>query len=232
MLAVTDITAAYDKVPVLNGLNLHVRPGEVLALLGRNGVGKTTLLRAIMGLLRTSHGRITLDDERLDGVASHRIARLGVALVPQGRGILPKLTVLENLRVGERAAAGRGPAPLEQILVRFPALKDRLKQLSGTLSGGQQQQLAIARALASRPRVMLLDEPTEGIQPNIVHDLKATINNLIQEANLAVLLVEQNIDFALQIATRCMVMEKGRIVHESDPAALKNDADLKRYLAI
>jgi urea transport system ATP-binding protein len=152
--------------------------------------------------------------------------------VPQGRGILSKLSVRENLLVGQRAAAGRGPMPIEEILARFPALKDRMNQSSGTLSGGQQQQLAIARALAGFPRVMLLDEPTEGIQPNVVHDLAQTIVGLIRETNLSVLLVEQNIDFALQIAKHCMVMEKGRIVHESDPAALRNEAVLKRYLAI
>jgi urea ABC transporter ATP-binding protein UrtE len=232
MLAITDVTAAYDKVPVLNGLNLQLAPGEVLALLGRNGVGKTTLLRTIMGLLPTSRGSITLDNTRLDGAPSHKIARLGVVLVPQGRGILSKLSVRENLVVGERAAAARGPMPREEILARFPALKDRMNQLGGTLSGGQQQQLAIARALSARPRVMLLDEPTEGIQPNVVQDLAETILTLIRESELSVLLVEQNIDFALQIAKRCMVMEKGRIVHESDPAALRNDAVLKRYLAI
>jgi urea ABC transporter ATP-binding protein UrtE len=232
MLAITDVTAAYDKVHVLNGLNLQLAPGEVLALLGRNGVGKTTLLRTIMGLLPASRGSITLDSTRLDGAPSHKIARLGVVLVPQGRGILSKLSVRENLVVGERAAAARGPMPREEILARFPALKDRMNQLGGTLSGGQQQQLAIARALSARPRVMLLDEPTEGIQPNVVQDLAETILTLIRESELSVLLVEQNIDFALQIAKRCMVMEKGRIVHESEPAALRNDAVLKRYLAI
>ncbi len=232
MLALSDVTAAYDQVPVLNGLSLELKGGEVLALLGRNGVGKTTLLRTIMGLLPRSSGSIALDDTRLDGVPSHMIARLGVVLVPQGRGILPKLSVRENLVVGGRAAATRGPMPLHEILGRFPALKDRMNQLGGTLSGGQQQQLAIARALSARPRVMLLDEPTEGIQPNLVQDLAQTVLQLVRETELSVLLVEQNIDFAMQLATRCMVMEKGRIVHEGDPTELRDDMVLKRYLAI
>jgi urea ABC transporter ATP-binding protein UrtE len=232
MLALSDVTAAYDQVPVLNGLSLELKRGEVLALLGRNGVGKTTLLRTIMGLLPRSSGSIALDDTRLDGVPSHMIARLGVVLVPQGRGILPKLSVRENLVVGGRAAATREPMPLREILDRFPALKDRMNQLGGTLSGGQQQQLAIARALSARPRVMLLDEPTEGIQPNVVQDLAQTVLKLVRDTQLSVLLVEQNIDFAMQLATRCMVMEKGRIVHEGDATELRNDMVLKRYLAI
>jgi ABC-type branched-subunit amino acid transport system ATPase component len=136
MLGLSNVTAAYDQVPVLNGLSLELKRGEVLALLGRNGVGKTTLLRTIMGLLTRSSGSIALDDTRLDGVPSHMIARLGVVLVPQGRGILPKLSVRENLVVGGRAAATRGPMPLHEILDRFPALKDRMNQLGCTLSGG------------------------------------------------------------------------------------------------
>jgi urea ABC transporter ATP-binding protein UrtE len=232
MLALSNVTAAYDQVPVLNGLSLELKRGEVLALLGRNGVGKTTLLRTIMGLLPRSSGSIALDDTRLDGVPSHMIARLGVVLVPQGRGILPKLSVRENLVVGGRAAATRGPMPLREILDRFPALKDRMNQLGGTLSGGQQQQLAIARALSARPRIMLLDEPTEGIQPNVVQDLAHTVLKLVRDTQLSVLLVEQNIDFAMQLATRCMVMEKGRIVHEGDATELRDDMILKRYLAI
>ena len=232
MLSITRLTAGYGSIPVLTGVDIEVAKGEVLALLGRNGVGKTTLLRAVAGLLAAASGRIALEGVALNGLPAHAIARLGVALVPQGRGILAKLSVRENLVVGGRAAAKRMPVPLEEILARFPILRDRLDQPGGTLSGGQQQQLAIARALAARPTVMLLDEPTEGIQPNVVHDLAALIATLTRETGLAVLLVEQNIDFALHTASRCVVMEKGRIVHEGSPDQLSSDALLKRYLAI
>lgn len=156
MLQVTELTAAYGSVPVLNGVSLDVAKGEVLALLGRNGVGKTTLLRCVTGLLPPLGGRVLLDDAPLTGLPTHAISRAGVALVPQGRGILAKLSVRENLVVGGRAAGRRGPVPLEETLALFPALRDRLGQAGGTLSGGQQQQLAIARALAARPTVMLL----------------------------------------------------------------------------
>jgi urea ABC transporter ATP-binding protein UrtE len=232
MLAINDLTAAYGTVPVLNGVSLNVAQGEVLALLGRNGVGKTTLLRTVTGLLPTLAGSVSLNGKPLSGLSTHTISRLGVALVPQGRGILAKLSVRENLMVGGRAAAKRDPVPMAEIVARFPILADRLEQPGGTLSGGQQQQLAIARALSARPVVMLLDEPTEGIQPNVVHDLGDLIRMLTRETGLSVLLVEQNIDFALRTASRCVVMEKGRIVHEGSPDELRSDAVLKRYLAI
>jgi ABC-type branched-subunit amino acid transport system ATPase component len=185
-----------------------------------------------MGILTPLAGRIALGDVALNGLPTHAISRLGVAMVPQGRGILARLSVRENLVAGGRAAAKRKPVPIEEILSRFPIFRDRLDQPSGSLSGGQQQQLAIARALAARPNVMLLDEPTEGIQPNVVADLGDLIRQLTGETGLAVLLVEQNIDFALHTAGRCVVMEKGRIVHEGGPEELKSDAILKRYLAI
>jgi urea ABC transporter ATP-binding protein UrtE len=232
MLGVTDLTAAYGSVPVLNGVSLRLAKGEVLALLGRNGVGKTTLLRTMTGLLPPLGGTITLADETISGLSTHAISRRGVALVPQGRGILAKLSVRENLLVGGRAATGRNPVPIDEIVARFPILADRLDQPGGTLSGGQQQQLAIARALSARPTVMLLDEPTEGIQPNVVQDISELIRTLTRDTGLSVLLVEQNIDFALHTAHRCVVMEKGRIVHEGSPDELRSDAVLKRYLAI
>jgi urea ABC transporter ATP-binding protein UrtE len=232
MLAVSNLTAAYGSVPVLNGVSLSLAKGEVLALLGRNGVGKTTLLRTLTGLLPPLAGQVELDGVAIAGLPTHAISRMGVALVPQGRGIFAKLSVRENLVAGGRAAKGRGAVPLDEILARFPALRDRLAQAGGTLSGGEQQQLAIARALSARPNVVLLDEPSEGIQPNVVHDIGELIGRLVRETGLAVLLVEQNIDFALHTASRCAVMEKGRIVHEGGPEELRSDAVLKRYLAI
>jgi urea transport system ATP-binding protein len=214
MLVVENLAAAYGSVPVLNGVSLQVGRGEVLTLLGRNGVGKTTLMRCLTGLMRSLSGRVALDGVDLTGSAAHVAARRGLALVPQGRGILARLSVAENIRLGSRAAGSHGAMALDELLQLFPPLRDRLRRKAGTLSGGQQQQLAIARALASRPSVLLLDEPSEGIQPN------------------AVLLVEQNIDFALRTASRCAIMEKGRIVHEGGPDELRDDAVLKKFLAI
>jgi urea ABC transporter ATP-binding protein UrtE len=232
MLQVSELRAAYGSVPVLNGVSLSVARGEVLALLGRNGVGKTTLLRALTGLLPSLSGRVQLDGTAVERMAPHRIARLGMSLVPQGRGILGKLTVAENLIAGMRAAVGRPPLTIEEALEPFPALLERLEDRGSTLSGGQQQQLAIARALCGRPRVMLLDEPSEGVQPNIVQGISRLIKQLCSNLGISVLLVEQNIELALQTATRCLVMEKGRIVHEGPPDELRKDSVLKKYLAI
>jgi urea ABC transporter ATP-binding protein UrtE len=232
VLSVSDLTAAYGPVPVLNGVSLSLAKGEVLALLGRNGVGKTTLLRTLTGLLPPLGGDVRLDGASIAGLPTHAISRMGVALVPQGRCIFPRLSVRENIVAGGRAAKGRSAVPLDEVLARFPVLRGRLNQAGGTLSGGEQQQLAIARALSARPHVMLLDEPSEGIQPNVVHDIGELIGKLVRETGLAVLLVEQNIDFALHIAGRCLVMEKGCIVHEGAPTEFRSDAVLKRYLAI
>lgn len=232
MLSVRDISASYGTVPVLNGISLSIEAGEVLALLGRNGVGKTTLLRTLMGLVPVRGGEVTLDGSRLGRLPTYAIARRGMALVPQGRGIFAKLTVAENITAGAQAAGSRPPLPAEQALAAFPALKERLDERAGALSGGQQQQLALARAMVGRPKVLLLDEPSEGVQPNIVASIGELIGGLSREAGVAVLLVEQNIELALKVARRCLVMEKGRIVHEGPAEEFRNDAILKRYLAL
>ena len=232
MLKVTDIHAAYGAVPVLNGVSLSLTAGEVLTLLGRNGVGKTTLMRTIIGLLKPAAGRIELDGAAVAGLQPHAIARRGVAFVPQGRGIFAKLTVHENLLAGTRARADGKETIPEEIYEYFPILRERLGQAGGTLSGGEQQMLAFARALCGAPRVMLLDEPSEGIQPNIVFELGRIIDRIAAGAGMAVLLVEQNIDLALQVAHRTLVMEKGRIVHEGKPDDFRDDATLRKLLAI
>jgi urea ABC transporter ATP-binding protein UrtE len=235
MLQVRDIHAAYGSAPVLTGVDLALQEGEVLGLLGRNGVGKSTLMRVLIGLLRPTRGTVALDGARLTGLSPHRIARHGVAYVPQGRGIFAKLTVRENLMVGTRARADRSDqaaAVPEEIFGYFPILCERLEQYGGTLSGGQQQMLAIARALCGRPRVLLLDEPSEGIQPNIVQEIGRLIRQIVERTGTAVLLVEQNLDLALQLARRVVVMEKGRIVHEGGPEDLRDETMLRRHLAI
>ena len=232
MLRVTDIHSAYGAVPVLNGVTLSLAAGEVLTLLGRNGVGKTTLMRTIIGLLKPTAGRIELDGQAVTGLAPHAIARRGVAFVPQGRGIFAKLTVRENLLAGTRARADREETIPAEIFEYFPILRERLGQLGGTLSGGEQQMLTFARALCGAPRLMLLDEPSEGIQPNIVFELGRIIGRIAAASGMAVLLVEQNIDLALQVAHRTLVMEKGRIVHEGKPDDFRDDATLRKLLAI
>jgi urea ABC transporter ATP-binding protein UrtE len=233
MLRVNDIHAAYAGTPVLTGVDFALQDGEVLGLLGRNGVGKTTLMRVLIGLLKPARGSVELGGQRLSGLPPHRIARQGVAFVPQGRGIFAKLTVRENLLVGTRARNDGAAAEIpETVFGYFPILEERLEQRGGTLSGGQQQMLAIARALCGRPRVLLLDEPSEGIQPNIVQEIGRLIRQIVEATGMSVLLVEQNLDLALQTARRVLVMEKGRIVHEGGPDDLLDEAVLRRHLAI
>ncbi len=233
MFAVEGLRAGYGLLPVLHGIDLSVAAGEVVAVLGRNGAGKTTLLRTIAGAQPMAAGRITLDGRDLSRRAAFRRARAGVAHVPQGRGIFGRLTVGENLDVGGRAAAGRGSAgSRDAILADFPVLAERLRQVAGTLSGGQQQMLAIARALCGAPKLLLLDEPAEGIQPNIVHQIADLIPSLARDRGMGVLLVEQNLDLVRRAASRCLVMEKGRIVHAAAPDRLDDEALLRELLAL
>jgi urea ABC transporter ATP-binding protein UrtE len=234
MLRVAELHAGYGSTPVLCGVSLGLRAGEVLALMGRNGAGKTTLMRTIIGLLRPRSGSIELDGASICAWLPHRIAQKGVAFVPQGRGIFAKLTVRENLLIGTRAAGQVRAQIPSNIFDYFPVLAERLEQRGGTLSGGEQQMLAIARALCGRPRVLLLDEPSEGIQPSIVHDLGRLLRRIVNDAGVAVLLVEQNIDLALQLADRGLVMEKGRIVREGSADDFRDESGLhlQEFLAI
>jgi urea ABC transporter ATP-binding protein UrtE len=234
MLRLAEVRAGYGSTQVVDGVSLQLRVGEVLALMGRNGAGKTTLTRAIIGLLRPNSGLIELDGISISGLPPHRIAQKGVAFVPQGRGIFAKLTVHENLLIGTRAT-GQAQAQIPiKVFDYFPVLAERLKQRGGTLSGGEQQMLAIARALCSRPRLLLLDEPSEGIQPSIVHDLGRLLRRIVDDAGVAVLLVEQNLDLALQVASRGLIMEKGRIVREGSADDFRGEeiASLQEFLAI
>jgi branched-chain amino acid transport system ATP-binding protein len=225
MLHIEDLRGGYAQVPVLNGIDLRLARAEVLAILGRNGAGKTTLLKALMGMVRVSGGQISLNGTRMNEARTFERARSGIAYVPQGRGIFGRLSVLENLRVGTRAQSPRHGAPYdipEQVFSYFPILKERAQQVAGTLSGGQQQQLAIGRALASRPELLLLDEPSEGIQPNIVAEIGQLLPRIARDQGIAIIVVEQNIDLALAAASRYLVLEKGAIVGQGDSA---NDAD-------
>jgi urea ABC transporter ATP-binding protein UrtE len=230
LLQASGVEAGYGAVRVLNNVTFALSPKQVLVLLGRNGVGKTTLMRVLMALVPATSGRIELDGENITAAPPYHIARLGIGYVPQGRGIFPKLTVRENLLIGTRAAGCR-PVP-EQVFEFFPILKDRLDQMGGTLSGGEQQMLAIGRALCGRPKVLLLDEPSEGIQPDIVQSIGELIRRIVDNSDLAVLLVEQNLDLGLGAATRCMIMEKGTIVREGRPDEFRDERVLREYLAI
>ncbi len=232
MLRVEGIRAAYGSAPVLTGVDLDVREAEILVLFGRNGVGKTTLMRVLVGLLKPTDGRVEFGGAEVTGQLPHRLAKRGMAYVPQGRGIFPKLTVRENLLVGTRARPDGDESIPDQIYAYFPILRERSGQLGGTLSGGEQQMLAIGRALCGGPKLLLLDEPSEGIQPNIVQQLGALIRQIVDSTGVSVLLVEQNLDLGLRTASRCAVMEKGKIVFEGAPDVFRDEAILRRYLAI
>jgi branched-chain amino acid transport system ATP-binding protein len=229
MLSVEDIHTYYGDSYILQGLSLEMKAGEAVAVLGRNGVGKTTLVRSIIGLTPPRRGRISFKGADITRLPAYRIARLGIGLVPQGRRIFPSLSVRENLEV---TARGRGPWSQQKVLELFPNLAQRLRQLGGKLSGGEQQMLAAGRALVTNPELLLLDEPSEGLAPLMVRELGRVIEAL-KEAGTAVLLIEQQLRFATRHADRVYLMSKGRIVHHCKPAELAADAEVRaRYLGV
>jgi urea transport system ATP-binding protein len=231
MLRVDDVSLHYGASQALRGVSLSVAQGEVTCVLGRNGVGKTSLLRAIVGHRPISRGAIVLGDRDLAGIKTDERARLGIAYVPQGREIFPLLTVRENLETGYAGLPRAKRSIPDEIFELFPVLKSMLGRRGGDLSGGQQQQLAIGRALVTRPRLLVLDEPTEGIQPSIIKDIGRAISYLRGRGDMAILLVEQYFDFARELADRFVVMERGEIVEAGDRAALEGD-DVRQRLAI
>jgi len=231
MLRLDDVHIHIGKLHILQGVNLEVKPGECAALLGRNGVGKTTTLRAIMGLARKSAGKIEFEGFDLEKCEAHQVPRRGVGYVPQGRGIFPGLTVKENLTIGLRSRRG-DPEREEYVFGCFPILKERLKQAGNTLSGGEQQMLAIARCLMMRPKLIILDEPTEGIMPRLVSQIRREIHR-INQTGVSILLVEQNVETALRLCPRVFLMEKGTIVYDGTAQELKGKPELvHRYLGL
>ncbi len=235
MLTVEAIHTYYGKSHILHGVSLEVSPGEVVGLLGRNGVGKSTTLKTIMGLLHPTEGRIVFEGQPITRTPSHRLARLGIAYVPEDRRIFRLLSVLENLRTGldrNGVSEERKKALLEKVYQYFPILAERRYQAGGTLSGGEQQMLAIARAMMLEPKIILLDEPTEGLMPRMVAQIREIIALLHQEG-VAILLVEQNVPLTLEVSSRVYIMEKGVVRHHAAAAELRaNDAVIHQYLGV
>jgi len=232
LLEVSGVEAGYGGGRVLNGVSVEVGRGEVVALIGRNGVGKTTLMRALIGLVRLDAGEIRLDGAEIGHEKPYVRAQKGMGYVPQGREIFGALTVAENLQVGAQANRAQAARMREKVVDYFPILKERYTQKAGTMSGGEQQQLAIARALISAPKVLLLDEPSEGIQPSIVDLIGETLQQIARETGIGVVLVEQDMGMVERIATRCCVMDKGRIVETLTPAQLGDEQLIRQYLAL
>ncbi len=232
LLSVVGLRAGYGGETVLQGVDLSIAPGEIVAVVGRNGVGKSTLMRTLVGLLRPGAGMIRFGgrDATLDSADTR--ARNGIGYIPQGREVFPELTIRENLMVGEVAGRGRGAPDYEAVYRFFPILKERSRQRAGTLSGGQQQQLAIARAMIGNPRLMLLDEPSEGIQPSIIKEIARNVRTLNAETGVSVLLVEQNLDLIVSLADRGHVMEKGRIVADLGHDEIRSRTEVRKHLTI
>jgi urea transport system ATP-binding protein len=230
MFALDNVHAGYGQSEILHGISLSAETGTTLAIMGRNGMGKTTLMKSMIGIIACSRGTITLDDQPVQDRPSYQRVRRGIGFVPQGRQIFPSLSVEENIRTGLSARPGVRRIP-EHIYETFPVLYEMRCRKGGNLSGGQQQQLAIARALASAPRVLLLDEPTEGIQPSIIKELAVTLNQIKQQHGLTILVSEQMLSFAMAVADHVVVLEGGHLVHHAARDEV-DEADVARYLSV
>jgi len=221
MLSVRGLRANYGRIPILNGIDFEVADGEAVGILGHNGMGKTTLMRTLMGFVPTIDGSVTFRGDEITREPPHRRVRRGLGYVPQGREIFPRLTVRDNLRMAAVAAGGSNESVVEEVLEDFPRLRPILDRAGGALSGGEQQILAIARCLCTRPRLILLDEPTESIQPSIVQQIAQNLAELRASRGLTVVLVEQNLDFVAALSNRVLIIQKGTILTELDPGRLR-----------
>jgi branched-chain amino acid transport system ATP-binding protein len=232
MLRIKNLHAYYGRIRALDNVSLHVRPGEIVSLIGANGAGKTTMLNTISGLIRSDHGKIYFENKEINGLSPEKIVAAGVSQVPEGRQIFGPLSVMENLELGAYLRFRKKEKPgiakdIEWVFELFPRLRERSKQIAGTLSGGEQQMLAIGRALMARPKLLLLDEPSMGLAPLIVRDIMNTVSGL-RENGVTVLMVEQNARASLKISDRGYVLETGRVVLQGRSDELMNDSDVKR----
>jgi urea transport system ATP-binding protein len=229
MLAISNLEVGYGQSKVIHDLNFSVGGQEILAIMGRNGMGKTTLLKSLIGILPSKSGSIKLGDQEIAALPAHERVRSGIAYVPQGRMIFPMLTVTENIMTGAQKSVER--STWDEIYALFPVLRDMRNRKGGNLSGGQQQQLAIARALVSNPKVLVLDEPTEGIQPSIIKDIARALKDIRQIRKLAIVVSEQVVSFMMDVCDRALVIERGRFIHEASRENL--DAEkVKALLAV
>lgn len=232
MFDIKNINVSYGKSRVINDLSLHIDKGTRMAILGRNGVGKTTLLKSAMGVLPVSSGTVTFDGQDITNMKTYRRSQVGLGYVPQGREIIPLLTVNDNLELGAMGHSGINiPEKKEWVLTYFPALKVHMERNGGVLSGGLQQQLAIARCLMSEPKMILLDEPTEGIQPNVVMEIADTLKRIAEETGITIAVVEQNLKFAKRLAEDYVIIQKGSVVASGKLAEL-DEATTKKYLSV
>jgi len=229
MLNVNELCAAYGQSEILHSLNLDVKPGEIVAIMGRNGMGKTTLMKTLMGIVPETGGDVTVGDAQVTGLKAHQRVAKGIGYVPQGRMIFSSMTVQENVETG-LTVTGQSEVPGD-IYELFPVLLEMKSRRGGNLSGGQQQQLAIARALASNPKVLLLDEPTEGIQPSIIREMARTLRKIRDQKGLSIIVSEQVLSFALDVADRVMVLENGRFVHDSPREGIDEDK-VAKFLSV
>ncbi|WP_226481457.1 ABC transporter ATP-binding protein [Natrinema amylolyticum] len=232
MLDITDLRVSYGKTPILRDVDVSVDDGEIVGIMGKNGVGKTTLVKAVMGLLEADDGAITFDGEDVTDASADVRARHGMGYIPQGRDVFPELTVEENLRMGETINEGNDDLQYEAVYDYFPILEERRDQDAGTMSGGQQQMLAIGRALVGNPDLLLLDEPSEGVQPSIVQDITRDLQRVNEELGTTICFVEQNLHVVQHLAERCYAIDKGTIVDELDADRLESREAVTEYLAV
>jgi ABC-type branched-subunit amino acid transport system ATPase component len=232
MLEVQAIHSGYGNIAVLSNISFSLEKGEILGVLGRNGMGKSTLIRTVAGVLIAKSGSIKFNGVDVTALPAHLRAGLGITAVVQGRGIFPKLTVWENLEMG-RIASGRAKRNrMDEVLGYFPHLSERLTQLAGTMSGGEQQMLAIGRGIMTDPSIMLLDEPSDGIMPTLVTQIGATLGEISKRSGLSILIAEQNVPLVFSLTNRCIILEKGRIVAQGSRQAVSRSEVMKQYLAI
>lgn len=232
LLEVRNVTTGYGSTPILRGIDLSIRPGEIVAVIGRNGVGKSTMMRSLIGQLPLWDGSIRLNGREIAGLPPERRAQGGIGYIPQGREVFPRMTVEENLSIGEMINGPSGRKLHDLVYGYFPILAERRRQAAGTMSGGQQQLLAIGRALIGNPVLLLLDEPSEGIQPSIVEEIARVMLTINRDLGTTILFVEQNLDMIMAMTQRCSVMDKGRIVAELPSQALADREVVKRHLQI